>query len=178
MTTKITRSSEITKEEFIKQYSQQVERVNNLKEDVLELSKLQAKHPADIYIVADFKEGEPIPEIAQGDILLWKEGSRMYNKYINTVSDRQETKSRNLQLGESITGDHKVIPLKNTSLKIEDCTILVNAKNRTLHYPAKIITAIAPFCVVHREHGNVTLPEGIYMSCVSLNPKSLTRMLD
>ena len=178
MTTKITREQETTREQFIQQYSQQVEQVDSMKDKVLELSELQAKHPADVYIVADFKEGEPIPEIEQGDILLWHKGSRQYDKYIGTVSGRKETKSRNLQLGESITGDHKVVPLANSNLKIEDCTISIPRNGRDLSYPAKIITADQAFCVVHREHGNVTLPAGEYMSCVSMNPKSMSRMLD
>lgn len=180
MTTKITRQQETTREDFIKQYTEHVEQVDSIKADVLELAELQAKHPADVYIVADFKEGEVIPEIEQGDILLWKKGSRQYERYIGTVNSRKETKSRNLQLGESITGDHLVVPLKNSNLTIEDCVITIDrgSNRRSLSYPAKIINADQPFCVVHREHGNVTLPAGEYMSCVSLDPKSMTRMLD
>lgn len=180
MTTKITRESKTTKKDFLQQYSNHVEKVNTLKQDVMELAELQAKHPADVYVIAEFKDGQPIPEIEQGDILLWREGCRQYNKYINTVTDRQVTESRNLQLGDSVTGDHKVVPLKNSHLTIEDCNISIErgSDKRDLRYPAKIITADSAFCVVHREHGNVTLPAGTYMSCVSLNPKTMTRMLD
>lgn len=179
MTTKIIREKETSREEFIKQYAKQVEKVENFNNDVVELSEIQAKHEADVFIVADFKEGQAVPEMAQGDILMWKEGCKMYDKYINTVSNRQETESRNLQLGESVTGDHKVVPLKGANLVIENCTIEVQrGRGRDLSYPAKIITSDKAFCLVHREHGNMTFPAGTYMSCVSLNPKTMTRMLD
>jgi len=173
------RKNEVGEDNFLKSYEKEVKKVSTFKKDVQELSELMAKHETDIYVVADFKRGQDIPEMEQGDILLWKEGCRMYDKYIDTLEDLEITESRNLQLGESITGDHCVVPLKGSNLTIKNGSITIKREgSRDLSYPVKMIETDKPFCLVHKEHGNMTLPAGTYMSCVSLNPKTMTRMLD
>lgn len=179
MTVKIQNSNQVSNRDFLLQYTQEVEKIDTLKQDVLELSELMAKHPADVFIISNFEDDDPSAEAIQGDILIWRKGSRQYNRYIDSLRDLKVTESRNLQLSESITGDHKVVPLKNSKLTIKNGTITVDVNGfRPLSYPVKMIKASAPFCVVHSEHGNITLPAGEYMSCVSLDPKTLHRMED
>jgi hypothetical protein len=180
---------EKTTEEFIKEYSQVVKKNKEFSKDVLEFSELMAKHPADVFIVTSFEPGQRCEQIRQGDIYLFRKGEKeegtlnniMFDKYIKTVSNKKESESMNLQLGESITGDHKVIPLKGTNVKIYECNIEVPIKSfrgDTTSYPVKLIVADGPFGVFHKEHGNITCQKGTYLACTQLDARTMTRMKD
>lgn len=180
---------EKTTEEFIKEYSTVVKKNKEFSKDVLEFSELMAKHPADVFIVTSFEPGQKCEQIRQGDIYLFRKGEKsegtlnnvMFDKYIKTVSDKKESDSMNLQLGESITGDHKVIPLKGSKVQIYECNIEVPVKSfrgDTMSYPVKLIVADGAFGVFHKEHGNITCPKGTYLACTQLDARSMTRMKD
>lgn len=176
---------ELTREEFLSKYSDIVKQQKEFSMSVEEFSEIMAKNPADVYIVANFKEGEPCEQIRQGDIYLFRAGDDktsdnvMYAKYKDTITDKKEAKSMNLQLGTSITGDHRVVPLPGTTVKIYDCNIeipLKTAWNKT--YAVKLIEADHPFCVTHTEHGNITTTAGTYLACTQLDSRTMTRMKD
>jgi len=181
---------ELTTTEFVKRYADVVKENKTFSKDVLEFSELMAKHPADVFIVTSFEEGKTCEQIRQGDIYLFRAGSKedgtldnvMFSKYIKSLSNRKTTESMNLQIGAALTGDHKVIPLKGTKISIEDCTITLPIANgwgeQTLQYPVKYIVADGPFGVFHQEHGNITCPKGTYLACTQLDARTLTRMRD
>jgi hypothetical protein len=180
---------EKTTEEFIKEYSRVVKENKTFSKDVLEFSELMAKHPADVFIVTSFEKGQKCEQIRQGDIYLFRKGEKsegtlnnvMFDKYVSTISDKKKSESMNLQLGESITGDHKVIPLKGTNVTIYECNIEIPVKSfrgSTFSYPVKLIEADGAFGIFHKEHGNITCPKGTYLACTQLDARSMTRMKD
>ena len=146
--------------------------------DIDLLSELYAKNPVDKFIVASF----PDVEIAQGDILIWAEGTPMYNENINRLKNLHETDSRILQDHDTLTGDHKVVSLPNSNLEILEGdfypaildTVLINKK----YIHGMIVKSDKPFLIVHQEHGNIALPKGTYMVSSQLDPRTLTAMLD
>ena len=178
-----------SREEFISEYKSILENHDTFAKDVLEFSEIMAKHPADIFIVPSFQAGEKCEQIRQGDIYLFRKGEAsegtldnvMYAKYSKTISEKRLSKSMNLQFGDAITGDHKVVPLKGTDLKIYECSIELPIKNdfgSMSRYEAKIIESDGPFAVVHGEHGNITCDKGTYLACVQLDARTLTRVTD
>lgn len=182
---------EKTTEEFINEYKTVLESTPSFSKDVVEFSEIMAKHPADIFIVTSFPKGERCEQIRQGDVYLFRKGDEtegsldnvQYAKYAPTVKNIKEpkNKSMNLQFGEAITGDHKVVPLKGTKCAVMDCTIDLPVKNdfgRDAEYNVKIIKADGPFAVTHREHGNITCPQGTYLACVQMDPRTLSRVQD
>ena len=182
---------EKTTEEFINEYKTVLESTPSFSKDVVEFSEIMAKHPADIFIVTSFPKGERCEQIRQGDVYLFRKGDEtegsfdnvQYAKYAPTVKNIKEpkNKSMNLQFGEAITGDHKVVPLKGTKCTVMDCTIDLPVKNdfgRDAEYNVKIIKADGPFAVTHREHGNITCPQGTYLACVQMDPRTLSRVQD
>lgn len=181
---------ELTTTEFVKKYSDVVKKHETFSKDVLEFSELMAKHPADVFIVASFEEGKACEQIRQGDIYLFRAGNEedgsldnvMYAKYIKTIQDRRKSDSMNLQFGNAITGDHKIIPLKGTKVEISECSITLPIKNGwgsdNMNYPVKLVVADGPFGVFHKEHGNITCPKGTYLACTQLDARTLTRMRD
>lgn len=179
----------LTREDFISKYATAVGNHKVFSKDVVEFAELMAKHPADVFIVTDFESGKACEQIRQGDIYLFRKGEAsegtlnnvMFDKYITTMSSKQETKSMNLQIGASITGDHKIIPLKGTTVKVYDCTIdlpIKSFRGDTTPYSVKLVEADGSFGVFHSEHGNITCPKGTYLACTQLDARSMTRMLD
>ena len=180
---------EKTTEEFIKEYSKVVKEHGVFSKDVLEFSELMAKHPADVFIVTSFEPGKACEQIRQGDIYLFRAGDKeegtldnvMYAKYANTISGKEESDSMNLQLGNAITGDHKIIPLKGTNVKIYDCKIELPIKSfrgDTTSYDVKLVVADGPFGIFHREHGNITCQKGTYLACTQMDSRTMTRVTD
>jgi hypothetical protein len=178
---------EMSKEEFIKSYTKVISDSKVFSKDVLELSEIQAKHPADVYIVQSFEEGKPCEQIRQGDIYLFRAGDGktldnvQYAKYFPTLRKQNESNSMALQFGNSITGDHRVVPLAGTKVKITECTIelpIPGFRGNTSPYDVKLVEADGPFCVVHSEHGNITTTAGTYLACTQIDARSLQRMRD
>lgn len=177
---------EMSKEDFIKSYTEVVSN-SEFSKDVLELSEIQAKHPADVYIVQSFEAGKPCEQIRQGDIYLFRKGDGkaldnvQYAKYAPTLTVKEESTNMNLQFGASITGDHKVVPLKGTKVTIHECTIelpVPSFRGETSTYDVKLVKADGPFCVVHGEHGNITTTAGTYLACTQIDARSMQRMRD
>lgn len=149
--------------------------------DIDMLVTLYAKNPVDKFIVSNF----PTVEVAQGDILIWAKGTNMYNENLPKLQDLHETKNLVLQPNDSMTGDHKIIPMKDSEIKImegyfvpellEKAHADIESRKRVR---GLIVTSSKPFLIFHREHGNVALPAGEYMVCSQLDPRSLTTMLD
>lgn len=173
-TTIFRNEEKINKQEVIKQFEKTLNQSKNYSNSIEGLVKLFAKNPTDNFIVY----GTPVKqEAAQGDILIFASETAQYKTLIKTVSNKKDSDSMNLQEGNSMTGDHRVVPLKGSKVTIEECSVkptILNGRS----YPAKIITADMPFLLTHSEHGNVAFPEGTYMSCVALDPSNMTRILD
>lgn len=179
-----------TTEEFIKEYSEVVKNNKEFEKDVLEFSELMAKHRADVFIVTSFEAGKRCEQIRQGDIYLFRKGEAsegtldniMFEKYFPTIHEVSDTESMNLQLGTSITGDHRVVPLKGTHVTIQNCKIKIPVKKFRdtvgLSYDVKLLQADGPFCLVHTEHGNITCSKGTYLACTQLDARTLERMKD
>lgn len=151
------------------------------KDDIDLLVTLYAKNPVDKFIISNF----PTVEIAQGDVLIWAKGTSMYNENFPKLKDLHETKSLTLQPNDSITGDHKIVLLKNTEIKIMEgyfIPSLLEKAHADLEIRKRIrglvVNVSKPFLIFHREHGNIVLPKGEYMVCSQLDPRSLTTMLD
>lgn len=182
---------EKTYDEFIGEYKTVLENNSSFSKDVVEFSEIMAKNPADIFIVTSFPKSEKCEQIRQGDVYLFRKGEEdegtldnvLYAKYAPTVKNISEpkNKSMNLQFGEAITGDHRVVPLKGTKCTVMNCTVELPVKNdfgNNASYDAKIVQADGPFAVTHREHGNITCPKGTYLACVQMDPRTLSRVRD
>lgn len=181
---------EKSREEFLQEYSNVIKNHKVFSKDVLEFSELMAKHPADVFIIPAFEAGQPCEQIRQGDVYLFRKGEAsegtldnvMFAKYFPTITNKKESDSMNLQLGNAITGDHKVVPLAGTTVKMYDCKIELPIKRTfgsgNIQYDVKLFTADGPFCVMHAEHGNITAPKGTYLACVQLDARTLTRVQD
>ena len=145
--------------------------------EIEELAALHAKSTTDNFIVSD-KDAET-RSLKQGDILIHGVKSPYYLAVKNTITKGELTENRNLQTGEAITGDHKVVPLKGANLTIENArfTPLDNV-TRGRSYNCKIIKSDKPFALTHQEHGNMTFPAGEYMSFVALDPRTQQRVID
>ena len=183
MTITIFRNEEgINLQEVVNRFKSSLIDKKSFKKDEVEvLVNLFAKNPVDKFIVSEF----PDVEVAQGDILIWPKGTDMYNDYINDIKNLKPTESMILQQSDSITGDHKVIPLNNSNLTLMEGTItpkfMKNLKsgvsNKTF-IRALILKSEKPFLIIHREHGNIALPAGEYMICSQLDPRTLKVMID
>ena len=152
--------------------------------EIEEMAETYAKNMVDKFIVLD-KDLEGT-FCRQGDILFWQKGSENYDREINNVTWGEDTDRMVLQEGDAMTGDHKIIPLKNSKVKItkgkfvpEILKSMTNSwTGRGMEYNCLRVVSDKPFLVVHREHGNMVLPSGEYMVCTQLNPKTLQIMQD
>lgn len=158
-------------------------KVNYLKQnEIEEMAETYAKNMVNKFIVLD-KDLEGT-FCRQGDILFWQKGSENYDREINNVTWGEDTDRMVLQEGDAMTGDHKIIPLKNSKVKItkgkfvpEILKSMTNSwTGRGMEYNCLRVVSDKPFLVVHREHGNMVLPSGEYMVCTQLNPKTLQTM--
>ena len=163
---------------ILEKFKHSTKEVYKKENDIDLLAELYAKNPVDKFIVASF----PDVEIAQGDILIWAEGTPMYRENIGRIKNLQETESRILQDHDTLTGDHKVVPLPNANLEILKGefypAILDNLLVNKHSIRGMIIKSNKPFLITHQEHGNIALPQGTYMISSQLDPRTLTAMLD
>lgn len=143
------------------------------------LVEIMAKNPTDKFVVSDY----PDVPVMQGDILIWSTLTDEYKEVRPTITDLTETTRTVLQDGDSMTGDHRLVPLSNSNLKIQTGKFvppILKGKNswgdRT--YDCKLVSIDTPFLIFHREHGNLTLPAGEYIVCSSMNSETLERMMD
>lgn len=149
------------------------------KSEIDSLVDIASKNPTDIFVVTDY----PDVEVMQGDILIWSSLTDEYRTNRPLVTDIQSTERMVLQDGDSMTGDHRVIPLSESNYTIQTGKFtpeILKGKNSwgDRKYDCKLLKIDTPFLIFHREHGNLTLPAGEYMICSSLNSETLERMMD
>ena len=147
--------------------------------EIEQLAEEYAKNPVDKFIISKKLD----VEAAQGDILIWAKGTSMYKQNIGNLKSLKKTDRMVLQEGDSMTGDHRIVPLPNSKLTIKEgqfTPAFIKGKNawgdRT--YRGLVVKSDKPFLIVHREHGNIALPADEYMICTALDASTLARMMD
>ena len=183
MGTTIFRNPQSLKEEEVLQKFEQTLKTNGnfSKSEIEQLVDCYAKNPVDKFIVSDKDLEETFGR--QGDILFWSEDSEMYKKEIKNVHSLVKTKKLVLQKDDSITGDHRLVPLNDSRFTLQEGKFtpsFLKGKNKwgDRSYDCLILDIDKPFLVVHREHGNIALAAGKYMICSQMNHEDLSRMLD
>lgn len=151
------------------------------KSEIEELSNIYSKNIADKFIVSDGELDETFGR--QGDILFWREGSEMYNQEFPNVKHLRETDRKVLQPGDSLTGDHRLIPLPNSHYTIQEGEFIPTflkdyPTSLSRPYTCVIFETDKSFLVFHREHGNIALTAGKYMICSQMDPATLSWMID
>ena len=179
--TKIFRNEEkLETSEVVSLFKKTISETGNYeKSEIEQLAEAYAKNPVDKFIISEKVD----VEVAQGDILLWAEGTTMYNENIGTLTNLKKTSRTVLQEGDSMTGDHRIVTIPNTNLTIKEGTFtpkFLQGRNTwgDRGYRGLLVTSDKPFLVVHREHGNIALPAGQYMVCSAMDSSTLNRMMD
>jgi len=152
------------------------------KSEIEDLADIYSKNIVDKFIVTD-EDGLEETFGRQGDILFWKKGSEMYKQEYKRVRNLKVTDRTVLQPDDSMTGDHRFIPVQGSTYTIKEGTFypsFLEKYRRTLSepFPCIVIETDKPFLVVHREHGNIAMPAGKYMVCSQIDPATLNRMID
>lgn len=149
------------------------------KSEIEQLVDAVAKNPTDKYIITEKQDVIS----AQGDILFWSDATDFYKEVVPTVTELQSTDRLVLQDGDSMTGDHRLIPLKGSKYTLQKGKFVppvLKGKNSwgDRYYDCLLLTIDKPFVVFHREHGNIAQEAGSYLICTSLDSASLEKMLD
>ena len=146
--------------------------------EIEELSDILAKNPVDKFIIYN----TPKEVCMQGDLLIWSELTNEYKENLPKVKDLKPTYRMILQDGDSLTGDHVLVPLKGARFTLKTGKfvpeILKNVMWGSNAYDCKILEIDTPFVITHREHGNMTFTAGKYMICSSLDSETLDKMRD
>ena len=146
------------------------------------LAETYAKNPVDKFIVAEELSGSD--DACQGDIIVLGEKTNMYKENYPRVKGWKETDRLVLQEGDSITGDHRIIPAEGSTYTVKQGKFtpkFLEGKNmwgREAVYNAISFTTDKPFLIFHREHGNMAYTAGKYMFYSQLDPDPLDRMMD
>ena len=149
--------------------------------DIEALAETYAKNPVDKFIITETLTGAN--GAAQGDIMILGEKTDLYKEHYATIKGLQKTDRLVLQEGDSMTGDHRLIPMEGSKYTVQTgrfTPAFLKGKSmwRDPEYQAVLFETDKPFLIFHREHGNVALPEGKYMFCSQLDPDTLNRMMD
>ena len=149
------------------------------KSEIELLVEAVAKNPTDKFIVTEKEDTVG----AQGDILFWSDISNYYKQVVPTITDLEKTDRLVLQDGDSLTGDHRLIPLQGSKYTLQKGKFvppILKGKNAwgDRYYDCLLLTIDKPFVVFHREHGNIAKPAGSYLICTSLNAENLDKMMD
>ena len=181
MQTTIFRNEEkISNEEVLQKFVETLEKNYSVEQNEIDLlTEIAAKNPVDKFII--YKN--PDDFIRQGDILIWTEQSPEYKANIKKVRDLQETSRMVLQEGDSVTGDHELVPVSTAKYTLKSGKfvpdIIANVVWGNNAWDCKILEIDSPFVLKHGEHGNITfLTPGKYMFCSQLNAKNLERVKD
>lgn len=183
MTTTVFKNEQkISTQEVINEFRKHLEKDHSEafeKSEIESLVEIASKNPTDIFTIKDC----PNSVVPQGDILIYSSLTNWFKEVRPIITNLTETTRTVLQDGDSMTGDHRLIPLSNSNLKIQTGKFvppILKGKNswgdRT--YDCKLISIDTPFLIFHREHGNLTLPAGEYIVCSSMNSETLERMMD
>ena len=173
----------ITTSQVINLFRQKLEEETDFnKSEIEDLVDVYAKNPVDKFIISD---GRMLMNTfgRQGDILFWREGSAMYQREINNVRNLKKTERMILQKNDSLTGDHRLIPIKDSKYTLQEGTftpMFLQGKtfSHRAAYDCLILEIDKPFLVFHREHGNMAYPSGKYMIVSQLDPSTLNVMMD
>ena len=166
----------------IERFKKALSKVEFSKSEIEELSDIYAKNMVDKFIVSDGALEGTFGR--QGDILFWKKGSDMYEQEIKGVTKGNKTDRMVLQDGDSMTGDHRIVPLKGSKYTIYEGKLtpsFLKGKDGIYDFnkvTCRLLKIDKPFLVVHREHGNMAYPAGEYMICPQLDCETLDRMRD
>ena len=149
--------------------------------DIEALAETYAKNPVDKFIITETLTGAN--GAAQGDIMIIGEKTDLYKQHIATIKNLQKTDRLVLQEGDSMTGDHRLVPMEGSKYTIKTgrfTPAFLKGKSmwREPEYQSIFFETDKPFLIFHREHGNVALPQGKYMFCSQLDPETLDRMMD
>lgn len=146
------------------------------------LAETYAKNPTDKFIITeDFQNTD---DACQGDIIIVPEGTNMYKENIKRVSKTEKTDRLVLQEGDSLTGDHRIIPAEGSKYEMRTgkfCPKFLEGKRvwgSDAEYTIRLFETDKPFLIFHREHGNQAYKAGKYMFYSQLDPETLTRMMD
>lgn len=166
-------------EDVFTKFKKDVSKSTSFKEEMEELANIYATFPADKYIIA---EKITDTDTCQGDIIIMAEGTDLYNENIKNVENLQESTNFVVQEDDSVTGDHRIVPLEGSNYTLKRGTFfpefLKGSDIDSMDYPIVSFETDKPFILVHREHGNIVLREGKYLFCSQLNPYTLDRMRD
>ena len=172
---------EVTK--VIDLFKDSLEKSDVFSESEIELlAETYAKNPVDKFIVAEELSGSD--DACQGDIIVLAEKTNMYQENYPRVKGWKETDRLVLQEGDSITGDHRIIPAEGSNFTIKQGRFtpkFLEGKNmwgREATYNAISFETDKPFLIFHREHGNMAYTAGKYMFYSQLDPDTLDRMMD
>jgi hypothetical protein len=169
----------VSLEEVVKLFSKTLEDSDTFKKsEIEELTDIVSKSCIDKFIVYT----KPEVVSMQGDLLIWADSTSGYKREFPRVSELTRTDSMALQEGDSMTGDHCLVPLKNAKFTLKTGKFIPSILEGHLwgnnSYSCKVLDIDTPFVIRHREHGNITLPSGKYMICSSLDSQTLSRMRD
>lgn len=172
-------TEELSMNDFLNQFRNTLEATYNKQNEIEELTELMAKNPVDKFIITE----APNVAMCQGDIIIWSENTDEYKENIGKVRDLKETDRMILQEGDSITGDHELVPVSNAKYTLKTGkfvpAIIENVVWRNNAWDCKILEIDSPFVLKHREHGNMTfLTPGKYMFCSQLESKTLEKVKD
>lgn len=172
-------TEELSMNDFLNHFRKTLETTYNKQNEIEELTELMAKNPVDKFIISE----TPTEFMRQGDILIWFENTDEYKENINKVTNLKEINRMILQEGDSITGDHELVPTSNAKYTLKQGKfvpdIIKTVTRGSNAWDCKILEIDSPFVLKHREHGNMTfLTPGKYMFCSQLNSKTLERVRD
>lgn len=179
-TTVFRNEEQISTNEVLKKFVETLEKNYEVeRSEIEELTDIASKNPVDKFIIAEMPD-EPV---RQGDILIWSELTDEYKENIQTVYDLEDTKRMILQDGDSMTGDHELIPVSGARFTIKEGkfkpSVLSSMSPISNYYDCKLLEIDSPFVLRHREHGNITfLTPGKYMFCSQLDSETLEKMRD
>lgn len=181
MQTTIFRNEEqISTDEVLSKFRETLEKTYKVEQSEIELlTEIAAKNPVDKFIIAEM----PTEMVRQGDILIWSELTDEYKENISKVRDLKETKRLVLQEGDSITGDHELVPVSTAKYTLKEGKFVPNILKDVVWgnnaWDCKVLEIDSPFILKHREHGNITfLTAGKYMFCSQCDAESLRRVQD
>lgn len=179
-TTVFKNEEQISTSEVLKRFRETLEKTYAVEKSEIELlTEIAAKNPVDKFII--YKN--PNDFMRQGDILIWPENSPEYKANISKVENLVETKRMVLQEGDSMTGDHELIPVSTAQYTLKEGNFLPDILKDVVwgsnSWNCKVLEIDSPFIIKHREHGNITfLTPGKYMFCSQMDSESLERMKD
>jgi hypothetical protein len=146
------------------------------------LAETYAKNPTDKFIISD--DFEATDDACQGDIIIVPEHTNMYQENITRVKNLEKTDRLVLQEGDSMTGDHRIIPSEGSHYTMEVgkfCPKFLEGKRiwgSDPQYTVLLFETDKPFLIFHSEHGNQVYQKGKYMIYSQLDPETLNRMMD